>query len=114
MSILHTFIRAGRGYSLPLLCYVFAPDGTCALMTTALFAPGWVFENATPRKEEFDDNQHRFWHLFEVVFPPFVHTALPLVTSFDAGCGDSVHVNGQVCGRLSVLCPCWRQAGRLL
>ena len=51
-------------------------------LSTALFAPGWIFEDAQFNKEEFDANYSKFWSQFEGKgLAPQPLAGLPLVTS---------------------------------
>ncbi|XP_075435866.1 cytosolic endo-beta-N-acetylglucosaminidase [Ascaphus truei] len=54
-------------------------------LSAALFAPGWVYECL--EKEEFLQNQHKFWALLERHLPTHSLCALPVSSSFCLGFG---------------------------
>ncbi|XP_063816785.1 cytosolic endo-beta-N-acetylglucosaminidase isoform X3 [Pseudophryne corroboree] len=62
--------------------------------SVALFAPGWVYECFN--KEQFLENQHRFWSLLENHM--FIHSlcTLPICTSFCLGRGEKRFSYGKV------------------
>ncbi|XP_053562311.1 cytosolic endo-beta-N-acetylglucosaminidase [Bombina bombina] len=55
-------------------------------LSAALFAPGWVYECL--EKEEFLENQHKFWSLLENYLPSHSLCSLPLCSSFCVGRGN--------------------------
>lgn len=73
-------------------------------VSSALFAPGWVYEFATPeeqRAQQFEPNNERFWQSIQLALasgrgytPRAVATVLPLVTTFNKGCGSSYWLEG--------------------
>ncbi len=77
-----------------------ALDAICdAGLSAAVFAPGWVFEDAQFDKRDFDASSVRFWGQFEGVFRRRPVVGLPLATTFCAGCGDVYAVEGAVVRR---------------
>ncbi|XP_068119968.1 cytosolic endo-beta-N-acetylglucosaminidase [Hyperolius riggenbachi] len=61
--------------------------------SAALFAPGWVYECFN--KEQFLENQHRFWSLLENYL--YIHSlcTLPICSSFCLGYGKKRFFNGE-------------------
>ncbi|XP_029455015.1 cytosolic endo-beta-N-acetylglucosaminidase isoform X2 [Rhinatrema bivittatum] len=53
--------------------------------SAALFAPGWVYECLD--KNDFLQNQNKFWSLLEEYLPIHSISTLPFITSFCIGCG---------------------------
>eukprot|EP00040_Diaphanoeca_grandis_P005474 m.32981 g.32981 ORF g.32981 m.32981 type:complete len:1171 (-) comp16735_c0_seq1:76-3588(-) len=67
-------------------------------LSTALFAPGWVFEDEQFKPSEFDANSDKFWAQFDGLgLENYPICGVPLVTSFSSGTGVSMSVDGQVC-----------------
>lgn len=63
--------------------------------STAIFAPGWVYESI-PDKTDFRKEQDRFWSLLSDFL--YVHrpsSPLPFVSSFCQGAGTSLYWRGQ-------------------
>ncbi|XP_069055786.1 cytosolic endo-beta-N-acetylglucosaminidase [Pleurodeles waltl] len=54
-------------------------------MSVAIFAPGWVYECLG--KENFLQNQNKFWGILEQYLPTHSLCSLPLITSFCLGFG---------------------------
>ena len=66
-------------------------------LSTALFAPGWIFEDEQFQKEDFDANYTKFWSQFEGKgLQPQPLVGLPLVTSFSSGTGTTFAIDGAV------------------
>ncbi|XP_077022263.1 cytosolic endo-beta-N-acetylglucosaminidase isoform X2 [Tamandua tetradactyla] len=61
--------------------------------SAALFAPGWVYECLA--KEDFFQNQDKFWSLLERYLPTHSICSLPFVTSFCLGLGTRRVCYGQ-------------------
>ncbi|XP_075418425.1 cytosolic endo-beta-N-acetylglucosaminidase [Tenrec ecaudatus] len=61
--------------------------------SAALFAPGWVYECL--EKNDFFQNQDRFWSLLERYLPTHSLCSLPFVTSFCLGLGTRRVCYGQ-------------------
>ncbi|XP_037665059.1 cytosolic endo-beta-N-acetylglucosaminidase isoform X2 [Choloepus didactylus] len=61
--------------------------------SAALFAPGWVYECL--EKEDFFQNQDKFWSLLERYLPTHSICSLPFVTSFCLGLGTRRVCHGQ-------------------
>ncbi|GCC26007.1 hypothetical protein chiPu_0004421 [Chiloscyllium punctatum] len=62
--------------------------------SAAIFAPGWVYE--TLGKENFHQNQHKFWNLLTEYLPSHSICSLPFATSFCQGFGMNLYRNGKV------------------
>ncbi|XP_048466860.1 cytosolic endo-beta-N-acetylglucosaminidase [Rhincodon typus] len=62
--------------------------------SAAIFAPGWVYE--TLGKENFCQNQHKFWNLLTGYLPSHSICTLPFATSFCQGFGMNLYRNGKV------------------
>ena len=64
----------------------------CAGLSCALFAPGWVWEDANPRTT-WQQRSARFWELLEGSIrasrAPRAITRLPFSSSFSQGCGEA-------------------------
>lgn len=63
-------------------------------MSAAIFAPGWVWE--TQGKENFIENENRFWRLLESYLPSTEIISLPLSTTFCQGFGKKYNLLGDV------------------
>ncbi|XP_069807661.1 cytosolic endo-beta-N-acetylglucosaminidase [Dendropsophus ebraccatus] len=61
--------------------------------SAALFAPGWVYECFN--KEQFLENQQRFWSLLEGHLYSHSHSTLPICSSFCLGRGKNRFSYGQ-------------------
>ncbi|NWH40671.1 ENASE acetylglucosaminidase, partial [Chloropsis hardwickii] len=62
-------------------------------LSAAIFAPGWVYEHLG--KEDFLQNENRFWSLLAPYLPPHSICTLPLTTSFSLGMGTSTFLDGK-------------------
>ncbi|NWW79239.1 ENASE acetylglucosaminidase, partial [Climacteris rufus] len=62
-------------------------------LSTAIFAPGWVYEHLG--KENFLQNENRFWASLAEYLPTHSICTLPLATSFSLGMGTSVFMDGK-------------------
>ncbi|KAL5018759.1 hypothetical protein ScPMuIL_004481 [Solemya velum] len=80
----------GGGYNTNKALEMIANHG----LSTALFAPGWVYE--TRGEDDFIQNDKRFWSLLHGYLPCHSHCELPLATSFCQGCGNKFYLNGEV------------------
>mmetsp|Transcript_16600 Transcript_16600/g.48832 ORF Transcript_16600/g.48832 Transcript_16600/m.48832 type:complete len:503 (+) Transcript_16600:853-2361(+) len=66
-------------------------------VSCAVFAPGWVFEDAQFDKKAFDANSAKFWAQFEDgTFQRRPLSGLPWATTFCAGSGDVFAIQGEV------------------
>lgn len=70
-----------------------------AQLSTALFAPGWVFENQD--KAQFEANQQAFWEAIAAAIAPLVRRVegLPLFSDFNRGAGDAMFIEGRMLKR---------------
>ncbi|GLC35518.1 hypothetical protein PLESTB_000198900 [Pleodorina starrii] len=75
-------------------CHVALHAARSAGLSSALFAPGWVFEEF-PR-DTFAQRQERFWAKIRSVWParPALLQRLPLASCFNGGSGRGVWVEG--------------------
>ncbi|ESO93332.1 hypothetical protein LOTGIDRAFT_119666 [Lottia gigantea] len=64
-------------------------------LSSALFANGWVYE--TQGKDNFTQNENRFWREICDLCPRNKKNTLPLATSFCQGFGEKFYLNGLVC-----------------
>ncbi|NWY91923.1 ENASE acetylglucosaminidase, partial [Loxia curvirostra] len=62
-------------------------------LSAAIFAPGWVYEHLG--KENFLQNENRFWGLLAEYLPTHSICTLPLTTSFSLGMGTSTFLDGK-------------------
>ncbi|KAI1232521.1 Cytosolic endo-beta-N-acetylglucosaminidase, partial [Lamprotornis superbus] len=62
-------------------------------LSTAIFAPGWVYEHLG--KENFLQNENRFWGSLAEYLPTHSICTLPLTTSFCLGMGTSTFLDGK-------------------
>ncbi|XP_077643575.1 cytosolic endo-beta-N-acetylglucosaminidase [Lonchura striata] len=62
-------------------------------LSAAIFAPGWVYEHLG--KENFLQNENRFWGLLAEYLPTHSICTLPLTTSFSLGMGTSTFMDGK-------------------
>ncbi|NXB00345.1 ENASE acetylglucosaminidase, partial [Cnemophilus loriae] len=62
-------------------------------LSAAIFAPGWVYEHLG--KENFLQNENRFWGLLAEYLPTHSICTLPLTTSFSLGMGSSTFLDGK-------------------
>eukprot|EP00050_Salpingoeca_kvevrii_P022588 m.128667 g.128667 ORF g.128667 m.128667 type:complete len:821 (-) comp9754_c0_seq1:37-2499(-) len=67
---------------------------TAAGLSTALFAPGWLFENNPV--QNFRENLKRFWKPFQAHFQSRPLARLPLHTTFCTGKGHHFSVDGHI------------------
>jgi endo-beta-N-acetylglucosaminidase D len=79
----------GGGLTCDVACAAIKSAG----VSTAIFAPGWVFEDDQFDNAAFDANSVRFWSQFRC-FKGEAVTGLPFCTSFDAGRGTMFAVDG--------------------
>lgn len=63
-------------------------------LSAAIFAQGWVYEKYG--KDDFIDNENRFWDLLSDLCPTSVWRNGYLSSSFCLGAGRSVYLNGKV------------------
>ncbi|XP_041881384.1 cytosolic endo-beta-N-acetylglucosaminidase [Corvus kubaryi] len=62
-------------------------------LSAAIFAPGWVYEHLG--KENFLQNENRFWGSLAEYLPTHSICTLPLTTSFSLGMGTSTFLDGK-------------------
>uniref|UniRef100_U3KCR6 Cytosolic endo-beta-N-acetylglucosaminidase n=1 Tax=Ficedula albicollis TaxID=59894 RepID=U3KCR6_FICAL len=62
-------------------------------LSAAIFAPGWVYEQLG--KENFLQNENRFWGSLAEYLPTHSICTLPLTTSFCLGMGTSTFLDGK-------------------
>ncbi|NWI54826.1 ENASE acetylglucosaminidase, partial [Calyptomena viridis] len=62
-------------------------------LSAAIFAPGWVYENLG--KENFLQNEDKFWALLAGYLPTHSICTLPLATSFSLGMGTGRFLDGK-------------------
>ena len=78
----------GGGFS----CNVAFEEISKKKLNAALFAPGWVLE--CNDEDKFVENENKFWSLVESFVHKKKYKELPLVSTFNQGCGEYFFVNG--------------------
>jgi mannosyl-glycoprotein endo-beta-N-acetylglucosaminidase len=79
----------GGGFS----CNVAFEEISKKKLNAALFAPGWVLE--CNDENNFVENENKFWNLLEPYLFKRKFQELPLVSTFNQGCGEYFFINGQ-------------------